>query len=58
MTVARWRACLIELSQAFLACRATNISGFVAYNGDGFALLLPSKWNPSKEQEFPGTALR
>jgi hypothetical protein len=38
--------------------KATNTSGFVAFNGDGFALLLPSKWNPSREQEFPGTALR
>lgn len=38
--------------------KATNVTGFVAYNGDGFAILLPSKWNPSKEQEFPGTALR
>jgi len=34
------------------------MTGFVAYNGDGFAVLLPSKWNPSREQEFPGTALR
>lgn len=38
--------------------KATNMTGFVAYNGDGFAVLLPSKWNPSREQEFPGTALR
>lgn len=34
------------------------ISGFVPYAGEGFALLLPSKWNPSKEQDFPGTVLR
>lgn len=33
-------------------------TGFVAYSGEGFALLLPSKWNPSKEQDFPGTILR
>lgn len=32
--------------------KITNKSGFVPYAGDGFAVLLPSKWNPSKEQEF------
>merc|ERR1711977_730737 len=36
----------------------TNKSGFVAYAGDGFSLLLPSKWNPSKEKDFPSVALR
>merc|ERR1711998_486348 len=25
--------------------------------GDGFALLLPDKFNPSKEQDFPGTGV-
>lgn len=38
--------------------RATNKSGFVPYAGDGFAILLPSKWNPSKQIEFPGSVLR
>jgi hypothetical protein len=38
--------------------KITNKSGFVPYAGEGFALLLPSKWNPSKEQDFPGTILR
>ncbi|WIA42873.1 hypothetical protein OEZ86_008796 [Tetradesmus obliquus] len=38
--------------------KVTNQSGFVPYSGEGFALLLPSKWNPSKEQDFPGTVLR
>jgi len=38
--------------------KATNTTGFIPYAGEGFALLLPSKWNPSREQEFPGTALR
>ena len=33
-------------------------AGFVPYSGEGFALLLPSKYNPSKEKEFPGTTLR
>jgi hypothetical protein len=36
----------------------TNPSGFGAYAGDGFSLLIPSKWNPSKERDFPGTVLR
>jgi hypothetical protein len=38
--------------------RVTNKSGFVPYAGEGYALLLPSKWNPSKEREFPGVDLR
>merc|ERR1711972_1084744 len=36
----------------------TNKSGFVAYAGDGFSMLLPSKWNPSKEKDFPNVVLR
>lgn len=35
-----------------------NTTGFLPYKGDGFALSLPAKWNPSKEIEFPGTVLR
>ncbi|WOK91704.1 chloroplast oxygen evolving enhancer complex protein [Canna indica] len=31
---------------------------FQPYNGDGFKLLIPSKWNPSKEVEYPGQVLR
>ncbi|KAI9114262.1 hypothetical protein K1719_014912 [Acacia pycnantha] len=31
---------------------------FLPYNGDGFKLNIPSKWNPSKEVEFPGQVLR
>merc|ERR1711988_2044431 len=38
--------------------KITNTSGFVAFAGDGFSLLLPSKWNPSKEKDFPSVALR
>ena len=38
--------------------KQTNATGFVPYTGDGFAVLLPSKWNPSKEKDFPGTVLR
>ncbi len=33
-------------------------AGFIPYAGEGFALLIPSKWNPSKEQDFPGVVLR
>ena len=29
--------------------------GFVPYAGDGYAFLLPSKYNPSKERPFPNT---
>merc|ERR1712118_343659 len=38
--------------------KITNKTGFVAYAGDGFSLLLPSKWNPSKEKDFQNVALR
>merc|ERR1711963_543950 len=38
--------------------KTTNKSGFLAYAGEGFSLLLPSKWNPSKEKDFPNVALR
>merc|ERR1719298_365921 len=38
--------------------RITNKSGFVAYAGEGFSILLPSKWNPSKEKDFPNVSLR
>ncbi|MED6179770.1 hypothetical protein PIB30_003986 [Stylosanthes scabra] len=31
---------------------------FSVYVGDGFKLSIPSKWNPSKEVEFPGQILR
>ncbi|KAI8113892.1 hypothetical protein M9434_002020 [Picochlorum sp. BPE23] len=40
------------------ASKITNKSGFIPYAGEGFALLLPSKWNPSTENDFPGTVLR
>lgn len=39
-------------------CCCARCAGFVPYAGEGYALLLPSKWNPSKEKDFPGTALR
>uniref|UniRef100_A0A0F7H008 23 kDa subunit of oxygen evolving system of photosystem II n=1 Tax=Monsonia emarginata TaxID=28966 RepID=A0A0F7H008_9ROSI len=31
---------------------------FYPYVGQGFKLLIPSKWNPSKEVEYPGQVLR
>ncbi|XP_028781352.1 oxygen-evolving enhancer protein 2, chloroplastic-like [Neltuma alba] len=31
---------------------------FIAYNGNGFKLSIPSKWNPSREVEYPGQVLR
>merc|ERR1711904_98622 len=38
--------------------KITNKTGFVAYAGEGFSILLPSKWNPSKEKDFPNVVLR
>ena len=40
------------------ASKVTNKSGFVPFAGEGFALLLPAKWNPSKEKDFAGVVLR
>lgn len=37
---------------------AGSYAGFVPYTGDGFAVLLPSKYNPSKEKDFQGVVLR
>merc|ERR1712137_1348384 len=37
---------------------ASNPTGFDAFAGEDFSLLLPSKWNPSKEKDFPGVVLR
>jgi len=37
--------------------KATNTTGFVPYSGDGFALLLPSKWNPRRQIVAPGVVL-
>ncbi|XP_073143944.1 oxygen-evolving enhancer protein 2, chloroplastic-like [Henckelia pumila] len=31
---------------------------YIPYVGDGFKIEIPSKWNPSKEREFPGQVLR
>ncbi|KAI3796355.1 hypothetical protein L1987_39025 [Smallanthus sonchifolius] len=31
---------------------------FVSYNGEGFKLSIPAKWNPNKEVEYPGQVLR
>ena len=37
--------------------KATNTSGFVPYQGEGFALLLPSKWGPRRQVVAPGVVL-
>jgi hypothetical protein len=39
-------------------CLCCVWTGYIPYSGDGFAVLLPSKWNPSQEQDFPGVVLR
>lgn len=31
---------------------------FIPYTGKGFKISIPSKWNPSKEVEYPGQVLR
>ena len=51
-----FRLLLLWLANIFAAPKKD--SGFVTVSGDGFTLNIPAKWNPSKEQEFPGTVLR
>ncbi|KAK8919374.1 hypothetical protein KSP39_PZI021253 [Platanthera zijinensis] len=59
-------AAAIKVSPADAAYgEAANVFGkpktntdFLPYNGPGFKLLIPAKWNPSKEREFPGQVLR
>lgn len=38
--------------------KPTNKTGYIPYQGKGFALLIPSKWNPSKERDFKNTVFR
>ncbi|XP_047062600.1 oxygen-evolving enhancer protein 2, chloroplastic-like [Lolium rigidum] len=38
--------------------KAKKNTDFKTYTGEGFKLLVPAKWNPSKEREFPGQVLR
>lgn len=38
--------------------KVTNKSGYVPYIGEGFSILIPSRWNPSKEKEFKNVSLR
>ncbi|GMH35037.1 hypothetical protein BSKO_02905 [Bryopsis sp. KO-2023] len=38
--------------------KPTNTSGFLSYAGDGYSLLIPAKWNPGEERDFPGSILR
>ena len=38
--------------------KSGNFTGFTPYEGDGYSVLIPAKWNPSKEKDFPGTDLR
>ena len=35
-----------------------SLAGFNVYSGDGFQLLIPSKWGPGKERDFPSTIFR
>lgn len=38
--------------------KPTNTSGYLPYSGEGFSLLIPSKWNPGGERDFPGAVMR
>jgi len=38
--------------------KKTANTDFFPFAGEGYAVLIPSKYNPSKEREFPGTVMR
>ena len=38
--------------------KAKTGASFVPFAGDGYAVLIPGKWNPSKEREWPGMDMR
>lgn len=60
----------MRILEQFLICffgvfSSANVFGkpkkntdFLPYNGEGFKIEIPSKWNPSKEVEYPGQVLR
>jgi photosystem II oxygen-evolving enhancer protein 2 len=43
---------------ANIFAEAKKDTNYIPYKGDGFSLAVPSKWNPSKETEFPNVVLR
>lgn len=43
---------------ANIFAEAKKDTNYIPYKGDGFTVAVPSKWNPSKETEFPNTVLR
>lgn len=62
MKFGEWTKIWIQSSSLF---DAANVFGkpktntdFFPYTGEGFKILIPSKWNPSKEVEYPGQVLR
>ena len=57
MTAAPSLAAYGEAANVF-GGKTGNFTGFTPYEGDGYSVLLPSKWNPSNEKIFPGTDLR
>ena len=59
LTARRCSANLTRYRWGFaLTPAAPRRAGFVPYAGDGYAMLLPGKWNPSKEREFAGMDVR
>jgi len=38
--------------------KAKGATDFIPFAGEGYAVLIPSKYNPSKEREFPGAVMR
>jgi photosystem II oxygen-evolving enhancer protein 2 len=33
-------------------------AGFVPYSGEGYAMLIPARWNPSREVEYNSQVFR
>jgi hypothetical protein len=46
-------------ADATLHCPVLPYAGFTPYVGEeGFSMLIPARWNPSKEQEFANQVFR
>ena len=51
------QSCLHTALPSYTA-ESRRVAGFIPYAGEGWSLLLPSKWNPSREREFKGVEMR
>jgi hypothetical protein len=57
-TTGKLRECTQRIWRGAESSLLLLLPGFVPYAGEGYAVNLPSKWNPSNEKDFPGVQLR